>query len=1401
MRNLLLIILIFTAFTLFSQPQIIQYDDARGKQGFSLQSESSFGVNVNYSIEQFILSQEDIDGEMLHTISLPGNFLPNDEGMPDLPGGGRFIALPQGARAELNIVNYRVESLQNIELAPAFRIPLDTEDGPLEYNRNRAIYDQDAFYPANPIQLGEQTNIRGVDAVMLGITPFQYNPVTRELIVYRDIELEVNFTGGNGQFGVESLRSRWWDPILSDVFMNYASLPRMDYSSRNGTREGAEYLIISPDDPVFLTWADSIRVFRNEQGISTTIKTTTEIGGNSPTAIENYIDSIMDPATGWDPAPAAILLLGDYGTTGNTVVSPIYNSYCVSDNIYADVNGNSMPDVILARMTAQNETNLQTMITKFLDHERNPPTNPTFYHEPITALGWQTERWFQICSETVGGFWSNVQGKTPSRINEVYSGNPNNDPWSTATNTATVLNYFGVNGLGYIPASPSALGGWTGGNATMINNKINNGCFMLMHRDHGMETGWGEPYYTNTNINGLTNADLVFVLSINCLTGKYNWSSECFTEKFHRYTYNGQNSGALGVIAASEISYSFVNDTYVWGMIDNFWPDFMPDVNTNPIPRGILPAFGNAAGKYFLQQSNWPYNTNNKAVTYNLFHHHGDAFSVVYSEIPQNLTVIHNPVLLGGLDSFTVNADAESFIALTVDNEIIGTAEGTGMPLSISIAPQLPGDEMLVTITKQNYYRYTAIVPVIPPSGPYVVFNDLTIDDSAGNSNGIVEYSENILLSLDLENIGSDDATNVNAVISSDDDHITITDDNENYGTINSGQIITVTDGFAFTVNDNVPDLHNVLFELNATDGTDIWTSFFTITLHAPVLEIGEMMIDDSSGNNDGVLDPGETVTITIPVLNDGSADSPEAFATLICPAVGIDVQVETINLGVIGSELQVDAVFTVTAQATVPFGSPIVFYFSVEAGGFLETEEFPTQCGIFVENFENGHFNDFPWEFQGYEISFPNVNPIEDFTIIGPIDDVDWSINYDEYHSGTASAKSYPITHNQASFMSLTLDVTQDGEISFWYKVACEYSPSQTYFYDGLIFRIDDETMDYFQPDASGQSPWTFASYPVETGTHTFDWVYVKDGSDGSTFIDDDCAWVDYITFPSIMPSATGTITGSIDLIPLADFEDVEISVGNMTVNPDETGLFTLEIPVGIYNVTASLTGYETITQENVEVLEGQVTPIYFELYYLQAPENLAVVNEDETVELSWEHNQPTENSARSKSNRELQSFKIYRNQDSGNYEVIASTSELSYQDMLEEAGEYGYYVTALYDQENESDPSNTEVIIWDGTGSDDPLIPLVDALYQNSPNPFNPETKINFSTTESTEITEIAIYNLKGQKIRTLINEVLPTGHHTAIWNGRDENSKPVSSGIYFYKMRAGNRYTSTRKMILLK
>jgi hypothetical protein len=99
----------------------------------------------------------------------------------------------------------------------------------------------------------------------------------------------------------------------------------------------------------------------------------------------------------------------------------------------------------------------------------------------------------------------------------------------------------------------------------------------------------------------------------------------------------------------------------------------------------------------------------------------------------------------------------------------------------------------------------------------------------------------------------------------------------------------------------------------------------------------------------------------------------------------------------------------------------------------------------------------------------------------------------------------------------------------------------------------------------------------------------------------------------------------------------------------------------------------------------------------------------------------------------------------------------------------------------------------------NDPATIPVVTSLEGNYPNPFNPETAINFSLKESGKV-RINIYNLKGQLVRQLVDTELPAGRHQIVWNGKDNQGRSVSSGIYLYRMEAKG-YTNTKKMMLMK
>ena len=117
-----------------------------------------------------------------------------------------------------------------------------------------------------------------------------------------------------------------------------------------------------------------------------------------------------------------------------------------------------------------------------------------------------------------------------------------------------------------------------------------------------------------------------------------------------------------------------------------------------------------------------------------------------------------------------------------------------------------------------------------------------------------------------------------------------------------------------------------------------------------------------------------------------------------------------------------------------------------------------------------------------------------------------------------------------------------------------------------------------------------------------------------------------------------------------------------------------------------------------------------------------------------------------------------------------------------------------------NPPDPS--EIVEFLNVDTDGDLTPFITELFGNYPNPFNPSTTISFQlNTENTEYTEIAIYNVKGQKIKRLINEQLPIGNHSTVWNGKDDNGKQVSSGIYLYNLIVDKKVVARSKMLLIK
>ncbi len=104
-----------------------------------------------------------------------------------------------------------------------------------------------------------------------------------------------------------------------------------------------------------------------------------------------------------------------------------------------------------------------------------------------------------------------------------------------------------------------------------------------------------------------------------------------------------------------------------------------------------------------------------------------------------------------------------------------------------------------------------------------------------------------------------------------------------------------------------------------------------------------------------------------------------------------------------------------------------------------------------------------------------------------------------------------------------------------------------------------------------------------------------------------------------------------------------------------------------------------------------------------------------------------------------------------------------------------------------------------YTGVGFEENELEITNNKLQNYPNPFNPTTTISFSLQNNSNV-EISIYNIKGQRVKQLVSDQLASGEHSVVWNGKDDNYQPVGSGVYFYKLKAGD-FQKVRKMVLMK
>jgi hypothetical protein len=239
-------------------------------------------------------------------------------------------------------------------------------------------------------------------------------------------------------------------------------------------------------------------------------------------------------------------------------------------------------------------------------------------------------------------------------------------------------------------------------------------------------------------------------------------------------------------------------------------------------------------------------------------------------------------------------------------------------------------------------------------------------------------------------------------------------------------------------------------------------------------------------------------------------------------------------------------------------------------------------------------------------------------------------------------------------------------------------------------------------------------------------------------------------------------------------------------------------EVSAGVnymYYVTAVYSGPEHETEpSNVVVTQASATP-----------SNVEVSVDNGLITITWDTPAATMTVPDARATGDLAGYYIYRygRLITSPYIPLGTNSYVDNTNGNLYNGEWEYAVTAVYLFVDGDDVLEVESMISETnsiTADNEQVGTLLKSeLLSNYPNPFNPSTTIKYSLAREGQVT-IDIFNIRGQKINTLVNGVMSAGLHTVQWNGDDADGKSVSSGIYFYRMN-NEGTSSVKKMILMK
>jgi gingipain R len=627
-------------------------------------SESNPGTSgIQVEIPGFYLDLLQVGDNLYHSISIPDGVPILEQGNPELQKLSFNLQLQDNFYSGISVASSKYFEYTDINIPPSI--------GNQPRNRSNSLteegdsYHSDSFYPLNLAVSQIPYIIRNERFQTFQVYPFQYNPVTRVLRFYYEMELQLIANEGED---INPLSNSDKSIIqVGSLGNNCINEPAQTLKSGQLPSDKGSMLIICPE--VFLASIKPLAEWRNQTGIQTEIIDAGQF--KTPAEIYNFVKEYYYAKKNL----AYLLLVGD-----SKHVPPFNLSTGSSDNSYSYLSGNDhYPDILVGRFSAESAKDVDIQVQRTIEYETGPKSS-TGWHTVVTGLastlspGDDGESDFQH----IRNLLKTMKSATFTQVNEFFDGSQ---------------------GEADAEGNPTT---------SDITTKINQGTGIIFYAGHGSPNAWATGSITKSVAEGLSNTSKYPVIwSAACETGNFA-DKYCLAEAWLRASNsNGQPTGAVAAVMSSGTQTSFP-PMQAQDKIAELLSDPAEDMCT----MGAISIKG-------MMSMNDKYGSAGNTITDNwiLF---GDPALRIFTTEPQQLIVDHKGQIGAGRVFYTLASNSQNgFVCISKDGNILGTALIIDGKAIVYLDKPAQGESLTITVTAMNYIPYKSEIKVIfDPANP-----------------------------------------------------------------------------------------------------------------------------------------------------------------------------------------------------------------------------------------------------------------------------------------------------------------------------------------------------------------------------------------------------------------------------------------------------------------------------------------------------------------------------------------------------------------------------------------------------------------------------------------------------------------------------------------------------------